>query len=513
MNSPATLPERAGIREWIAVAAGTIGSFMALLDISIVNAALPVIQGEIGASGTEGTWVATAYLVAEIIMIPLSAWLVQLMGLRNFLLVSAALFTGFSVVCGLASTLPMMIVGRVGQGFTGGALIPTAFTIIATRLPRSQQPIGTALFGITAVFGPILGPVVGGWITDNLSWHYAFFLNIPVCAVLIALLILGLPKDPFRMDLLRQADWLGILGLTIGLGCLTVMLEEGQREMWFESQMIVWLLIASVIGFALLLTGQKIAKAPVLKLRLLLDRSFGSVFLMSMVLGMVLYGVTYLIPQFLATIAGYSALQSGQVVFIAGFPAFVIMPLLPIAIKVLDVRLAMLMAWALLAVSCVMDWSLTSQSSGGEFYVSQFVRGTGQMMAMMFLNQAAISAVSVEDAGDASALFNTGRNLGGSIGLALMATLQDLRVFVHFNRITESVSANSGQVRLWMEQQSAALGSLSDAYRSLAAQYLEQAYVMAINDLYFALFIAVLATSPLALLLRPIRTDSDVVMH
>src|SRR3546814_15662489 len=153
---------------------------MATLDISIVNSALPTIQGEIGASGTEGTWIATSYLVAEIIIIPLAAWLERLLGLRTLLLAAAFLFTGFSMLCGMASDLTTMVIGRVGQGFTGGALIPTAMTIIATRLPRSPQPIGNALFGVTALLGPVLGPLAGGWLTENLSWHYAFFLTLPV---------------------------------------------------------------------------------------------------------------------------------------------------------------------------------------------------------------------------------------------------------------------------------------------------------------------------------------------
>lgn len=171
-------PQRADLGAWLAVIAGNLGALMATLDISIVNSALPTIQGEIGASGTEGTWIATAYLVAEIVIIPMAGWLQRMLGLRTFLLIAAGLFTIFSVVCGIATTLPMMIIGRVGQGFTGGAMIPTAQTIIAQRLPRSQQPIGIAVFGVTAILGPVLGPLVGGWLTENISWHYAFFLNI-----------------------------------------------------------------------------------------------------------------------------------------------------------------------------------------------------------------------------------------------------------------------------------------------------------------------------------------------
>ena len=505
--------QRAGLRDWLAVAAGTIGSFMALLDISIVNAALPTIQGEIGASGTEGTWVATAYLVSEIVMIPLSPFLVRLFGLRNFLLGAAVSFTGFSVMCGLSTTLPMMIAGRVGQGFTGGALIPTAMTIIATRLPPAQQPIGTAAFGGTAILGPVLGPIIGGWLTDNYSWHYAFFLNVPVCAGLVLLLLLGLKHEHLRLDQLRHADWFGIAGLAIGLGALTVMLEEGQREMWFESAMIIKLAIATVFGFTLILIGQLRSSQPVLKLSLIFSRAFGSVFVLSLVIGVVLYGVTFLIPQFLSTMADYSALQSGQVVFVSGIPALMLMPFLPLAFKYLDVRIAVIVGMTLIGISCVMDWHLSAQSAGGDLTDSQLVRGFGQIFAMMFLNQAAISAVSPDDAGDASALFNAGRNLGGSIGLALMATLQDRQTFLHFNRLGETVSANAATTQEWFARRVTKPSGEAGAYRQLAGQMLEQATVMAYNDLFFALGVAIAITTPLALFLRPISSGPQMAMH
>ncbi len=222
-------PQNADITAWLAVVAGAIGALMATLDISIVNSSLPTIQGEIGASSTEGTWIATSYLVSEIVIIPLTAWLERVFGLRRFLLIMASLFMGFSMACGFSSNLTEMIIGRVGQGFTGGAMIPTGMTIIATRLPRHQQPIGTALFGSTLIMGPVFGPLVGGWLTENYSWHYAFFINLPVCAILMTFLIVGLKHQPMKLDELKQADWMGILGMAAGLGGLTVVLEEGNR--------------------------------------------------------------------------------------------------------------------------------------------------------------------------------------------------------------------------------------------------------------------------------------------
>src|SRR6478609_1578275 len=171
---------RASATDWIAVTAGALGALMATLDISITNPALPQIQGSVGATGTEGTWIATGYLMAEIVMIPLAAWLTRVFGLRNFLLGNAVLFTLFSIMCGLSSSLPMMVAGRIGQGFTGGAMIPTAQTIIRTRLPRQQMPVGMTIFGLIVLLGPLLGPVLGGWLAENISWSWCFFINLPV---------------------------------------------------------------------------------------------------------------------------------------------------------------------------------------------------------------------------------------------------------------------------------------------------------------------------------------------
>jgi DHA2 family multidrug resistance protein len=277
--------------------------------------------------------------------------------------------------------------------------------------------------------------------------------------------------------------------------------------------MIVKLAIATVFGFALITIGQVRSAHPVLKLSLIFSRSFGSVFVLSLIIGVVLYGVTFLIPQFLSSMADYSALQSGKVVFVSGIPALMLMPFLPLAFKYLDVRLAVFVGMTLIGVSCAMDWHLTAQSAGGDLTGSQLVRGFGQIFAMMFLNQAAISAVAPEDAGDASALFNAGRNLGGSIGLAMMATLQDRQTFLHFNRLGETVSANAATTQEWFAKATAMPSGEAGAYRQLAGQLLEQSTVMAYNDLFFALGVAIAVTTPLALFLRPISSDTQMAMH
>ncbi len=508
-----TTPNRADASAWLAVAAGSLGALMATLDISIVNSALPTIQGEIGASGTEGTWIATSYLVAEIIIIPLSAWLERLLGLRTFLLIAATLFTAFSMMCGLSINLTMMIIGRAGQGITGGALIPTAMTIIATRLPPSQQPIGTAMFGVTAILGPVLGPLIGGWLTESLSWHYAFFLNLPVGILLVTLLTVGLPHQKAKLADLARADWLGIAGLALGLGCLTVVLEEGQREQWFQSNEIVQLGIASILGFALLIAGQFVAAKPVIRLRLLLDRQFGSVVVMGIVLGMVLYGTSYAIPQFLAAIADYNALQSGKVVLLSGVPSLILMPFVPLMIKHLDIRVAVGSGLLMMALSCWLDAGLTAESVGGAFTDSQLLRGVGTILSFMFLNQAAIAAVAPEDAGDASGLFNAARNMGGSLGLAGIATLQDQRSWFHARRLEETLNANSIAVQDYLAGLTRTLGDAGTAFQAIGGTLQREALVMTYNDLFWLLAIGILIVTPLVLFLRPLPQGGAVAMH
>jgi len=504
----------ADLSDWLAVAAGTLGALMATLDISIVNSSLPTIQGSIGATGSEATWVATSFLVAEIIIIPLSGWLTKLLGLRRFLLISAILFVVFSVICGIATNLTTMIIGRVGQGLSGGAMIPTAMTIIATRLPPHQQPIGSAAFGFTAIMGPVVGPVLGGWLTETYSWHYAFFINVPLSGFLVALLLIGLPKSRARLDLLADADWLGLVGLTLFLGGFTLVLEEGNREQWFQSAEIIWLTVMATIGVAMVTAGQLWAKEPIIRLSLLYDRQFSGVIVMGLAIGMVLYGSSFVIPQFLAAISNYNALQAGMIVSITGLPAITLMVLSPFIMRIFDIRLAVGIGLALLVLSAWVDTTLNAESVGGDFVESQLLRGLGIAMTFIFLNQAAISSVPVKYAGDAAGLFNTARNLGGSLALAAIATVQEQRYYFHARRLEETLSANAIAVQDRLLEMTATYGSSEAALRALSGIISREALVMTYNDLFFLLAVVIVVVIPLALLLRPLPSDiSSGPMH
>ena len=503
-------PERASTADWIAVAAGALGALMATLDISITNSALPQIQGEIGATGTEGTWISTGYLMSEIVIIPLAAWLTRVIGLRNFLLGCAATFILFSMMCGMSHTLTAMIIGRIGQGLTGGAMIPTGQTIIRSRLPMSQLPIGMTVFGLVVLLGPLLGPVLGGWLTENISWSWCFFINLPVCIGLMVLLLVGLPADRPHWDALKNADWLGIAGLAAGLSSLTVVLEEGQRERWFESDMIIWLSLLSLAGMVLIAISQFVAKKPIMRLSLLRHPRYASVIFIVLVVGGTFYGVIYLIPQFLGLIAGYNAEQSGWVMLVSGVPAFMMMPLLPRLLGKVDFRILVITGLLCFVGSCMLDIHLTAQSVGADFFWSQLIRGAGQMLVFMPLNQASMAAVSREEAGDAAGIYNMARNLGGSIGLAIIGTVIDRRNTYHVATIRESLSANSvlGQERLsamaagWLARTGDAAYAKMRALGQLAALIRQQAMVITYSEVFYLLGIALLLCVPLALLLR-----------
>ncbi|AXH60191.1 DHA2 family efflux MFS transporter permease subunit [Pseudomonas amygdali] len=501
---------KASVTDWVAVVAGSLGALMATLDISITNSALPQIQGEIGASGTEGTWISTAYLLAEIVMIPLAAWLSRVMGLRKFLLSMAVMFTAFSLACGMSDSLPGMIFGRLGQGFAGGAMIPTAQTIIRMRLPKAQMPIGMSVFGLIIILGPLLGPVLGGWLAENVNWTWCFFINLPVAALLIALLLMGLPKDKGDTSLLAKADWLGIIGLSMALSCLTVVLEEGQRDRWFESTMIVVLTVLMLVGFIMVVISQFTSSKPIIKLSLLRNTRYSSIIFTVFFVGMGLYCVSYLLPQFLSTVAGYNAEQAGFVLLVSGVPAFLMMPFLPRIIGKVDTRLLVSFGLVCFAVSCWIDSSLTADSVGSDFTWSQLIRGLGQVLCMMPLNQASMAAVAPEEAADAAGFYNMARNLGGSVGLALIGVFIDRRNTLHADQIAQTVSQNSviGNEQLAQSAASFAGKGADAAYAHLQAigqltsQIKVQATVMTFNETFWMLAAALLVCVPLTLLLK-----------
>ena len=326
-------------KTWLAVFGATLGAFMAVLNIQIVNASLADIQGAIGAGIDDGGWISTSYLIAEIVVIPLSGWLAQVFSVRIYLLTNAVLFLALSVACAFAQDLPQMIVLRALQGFTGGVLIPMAFTLIITLLPKAKQPVGLALFALSATFAPAIGPTIGGYLTENWGWEYIFYVNLVPGALMIGMLWFSLEAKPMKLALLREGDWPGVITMAIGLGALQTVLEEGNKDDWFGSDFIVRLSIVAAVALALFLWIELTTKKPLLNLRLLLRRNFGFGILANFLLGIALYGSVFILPVYLSRIQGYNAEQIGMVLAWTGLPQLLLIPLVPRLMKRFDPRL------------------------------------------------------------------------------------------------------------------------------------------------------------------------------
>jgi DHA2 family multidrug resistance protein len=480
----------ANLRAWIAVIAGTIGAAMVTLDTSITVSSLPQIQGEIGATISEGTWVMTGYLAAEIVVIPMSAWLTRLLGLRRLLISAVSLFVGFSLLCALSTNLTEMIVFRVGQGLTGAALIPSAQTIILTVLPRSKHLTGFALFTTGAMITPSLGPVIGGWITDHLGWPYLFLLNLPIGMALIVMLIATLGRAPAQLSELRSADWVGLAMLAVGLGCLTVVLEEGQREAWFDSALITRLSGLSAVAFIILVAVERKHRNPVVRLSLLTDRSFSASLLISFIFGAILYFGVFIAPAFLGTIAHYDSQQIGFSMLSLNAASMLTTPLVPAIQNRLGSRPTIGVGLFLLGVGCLMNIDITAASSADALFWPQVIRGIGLSLVFIPLTQVVMANVDATSAADASGLFNMVRNLGGSVGLAVTAAIIDWRSVFHFQMISERITGNSRLLQEQFRGIGAEFGSLgSDAARGQAQAFAmmrghiaQQGLVMAYSD-------------------------------
>ena len=513
---------RASARDWMAIIAGALGALMAVLDISITNSALPTIQGSVGATGTEGTWIGSGYLMAESVMIPLSAWLVRVFGMRNFLIGIAVLFSMFSALCGMSDSLTMLVVARIGQGLTGGAMIPTAQTIVRTRLPTSQFNLGMTIFGLTVMLGPIFGPLVGGWLTTHLSWHWCFFINLPIGAILVGLLLSSFDRLPVNWEEFANSDWLGMAGMAVWLSTMTLVLEEGQREQWFESTMIVWLTVVSACGFIVLMLAQRRAARPVIRMSLLRNPIFASVVFLVMVVGIMSYGTSYVIPQFLGLIAQYNAQDSGFVMLFTALPALVLMPVLPRLLARFDMRLMIISGLLFFIAGAAISTGMTTDSAGSGFIPALLLIGSGQLLSAMPLNRASMAFVSFSEASEAAGLYSMARNLGGSIGLAVTGTIMDRREAMHLHALGDSVTANSPLMQDHMRE--ASMGLLTQAGDAIAASGAAmaqlagtmrlQALVMTFNDLFYLATIGVALCIPLTFILKtPKRQPSAQVVE
>lgn len=498
------------LKNWLAVVGSAIGAFMAVLDIQITASSLRNIQGGLGASVDEGSWISTSYLIAEIVTIPLSGWLATVFSPRIYIIVNAVLFLLFSILCGTAHDMPTMIVFRALQGFTGGVLIPMCFSTILQMLPPSKQPIGLAIFSMSATFAPSVGPSIGGYITDTYSWPYIFFLNVIPGLLLIGLLLYSMPSSPMRLELLKKNDIPGIISMTIGLSSLIFVLEEGQRKDWFGSDVIRLAAVVAAVALSIFIVCELVAKHPLVNLRLLSRRNFGLGTVASIALGFALYGSVYLLPLYLAIVQGYSAWQIGQVLMWSGLPQLIITPFVPVLMKKIDPRVLVSFGFILFGASCAMNGFMSHDYAGDQLVLSMVVRAFGLPFIITPLSALSTGGIEREQAGSASALFNMLRNLGGSIGTALSSTLVTQREQFHSTRLLENISYADLSVRNWLTQVShhfvhagASTWSANEQALQLLSNHVrKESFVMAFNDAFLfvalVLFLGALTTMLMA---------------
>jgi DHA2 family multidrug resistance protein len=496
LNAPPGAPAngtKVEARTWIAVAAGLLGAFMAVLDIQITNSSLRDILGTLSATQEEGSWISTAYLCAEIVVIPMTALFVRALGQRRYLMLTTALFLAFSTLCGAAWNLQSMIVFRMLQGFTGGALIPMAMTLVMTRLPPAKRAVGMAMFGLTATLAPAMGPTLGGYLTELYGWPSIFYINWVPGVLLIAGMYWGIDKEPMNLQTLIKADWLGIAFMAVGLASLTIFLEEGNSKDWFESSFIITFAALALVGILGWVVIGFWRADPFVNLRLYGTRNFLVATALSAVVGMGLYGSSYLLPLYLGQIAGYSPMQIGEVIAWMGLPQLFVMPFVARLSQKIDNRIMCMFGLGLFGISCLMNAFMDATTGYDQLMVTQIIRAIGQPFVMLTLSNFAMNGVQPKDMPSASSLFNMTRNLGGSVGIALLATSLTNREHFHSARLGESVSMLSAATQARLDSLTQAFIARGIDPATAANQAIEaidrivrrESFVMAYNDGFF----------------------------
>lgn len=480
------------MRRIFAFIAMVFGMFMAILDIQIVSASLAEIQAGLSASSDEIAWVQTAYLIAEVIMIPLSGYLSRALSTRVFFSIAAAGFTVASVLCAMSSSINEMILWRAVQGFIGGGMIPGVFAAAFTIFPPSKRPIVSPIIGLVATLAPTIGPTVGGYLSSAFSWHWLFLVNVVpgICVSIAAWLLIDFDKP--QPGLLRRFDWLGLAGMAAFLGSLEYVLEEGTRLDWFESHEIVIFSVVMVAGAVLFFWRALTRDDPLVDLYAFRNRNFAFGSLFSFTMGIGLYGLTYLYPVYLGRIRGYDALQIGETMFITGLSMFLTAPIAGILSRKVDPRVMMMIGFAGFSLGTYVASFITADWGFNELLLPQILRGVSLMLCMVPINNLALGTLPPHQLKNASGLYNLTRNLGGAVGLAVITTLLNGRTDLHIARLHEMVAAG----RQVAEENIAALvqrfADYGDAAQQMALAVInqrvhKQALVMAFGDVFLGL--------------------------
>lgn len=514
--SPAAVAlARKGTLKWVIAITAALGAILEIIDTSIVNVAMPEIQGNLGATLSEAGWVSTGYACANVVMIPLAAWLSDRFGRKQYLLFSLVGFTLSSVLCGLSTSLAMLIVARVMQGLCGGGLLAKAQSILFETFPSEEQPAAQAIFGIGVIAGPALGPVLGGYLTDTLGWRWIFFINLPVGILAVMMTIVFLPRDTEDMLIHKGVDWAGIAFLALGLACFQTMLEEGQQDDWFSSRFIVTMATGAAVGIALFIWRELTTPHPAVDLRVLKHKSLAAGSIYSLILGMGLYGVMFAVPIFLQIYLGFTALQSGLTLFPGAIASAVMMMIMGKVAGRVDARMLIGCGAIGMTVTALILAQINPDTSTQSLFFPLVLRGLATVMMFLPLSLATLGPLPKRAVAAGAGFYNLTRQMGSSIGIALITTLLAHREAVHRAVLAEKVTLYSPVTRdrlalltgAFAQQGADPVTAHHRALGALDQMVNGQSLLLSFADVFRYTALAFVVTLPLLLLLGRGRTQ------
>jgi MFS transporter, DHA2 family, multidrug resistance protein len=510
------------MNKWIVALTVMLPTLIEIIDTSVVNVSLDHIRGSLSAGIDESTWTITSYLVSNAIIIPMTGWLSRMFGRKRYLIYSVSLFTLSSLLCGLAWNLQSLVVFRILQGIGGGALQPISQSILLETFPRKQHGMAMALFGVGIMFGPIIGPVLGGWITDNWSWHWIFFINIPIGVISILMVLFFIVDPPYMKRMRMKIDYWGLSFLAVGLGCLQIVLDKGQREDWFASGFITLLTLISATTLLLFLIVERyFAEHPIVNLRTFRNISFSTGSTVMFFAFFNLFGSIVLLPIYLQTLMGYTSTLAGLVLGPGGLATLIAMPIAGRLVTKMNPKglLAFGIITAAYSTHLMSQFNLTA-----DFYTviwPRIVLGVGMGFLFIPLTTMTMSGVKKEDMANASAIYNLLRNLGGSFGVAFVTTIIARRAQLHQVRLVEHMTPFDSAYQIDLHRITQVFqyqGVVPPAANRagngvLFGQLIKQASVMSFNDAFHLLSLFMVFIVPLVFLMRKGKTEEPTGMH
>lgn len=486
-----------------------IGQFMAILDIQIVAASLSQIQSGIGASADEMSWVQTVYLLAEVVIMPLTAYMSRMWGTQRFFMAACILFIVSSILTGLTTSIESMIFMRAVQGIAGGAMIPVVFSTAFTVFPPERRITANVVVGLIVTLAPTVGPTLGGHLTDIANWRWLFFVNVPPGLLALFLVWRYGNFDKGDPSLSKGVDWWGVALMAIGLLSIQYVIEEGAKDSWFQDDTILWLTVLGVTTFAAFIWRQLTYWQPIVSLKPFKDRNFSIGIVMTLVSGMSLYGGTFVLPLFLGQIRRYSAAETGTTMLVSGLAMFMTGPIAGRLVRQFDPRVAMVIGFAVAAYGTGLGHAVTADWAFNEFALLQAIRGVGVMIAMIASQQMTVSTIPVSLMKDASALVNLTRNVGGAVGLALLSTALTQQTARHFMELSSAVSSASAQSQMLMSSLTARMAQLGLAdpdgagRKAFSMMLHREASILAFGDAFAMLAVGLAFAAVLALFAKP----------